>query len=311
MVTPSGPGLPTERHENGMSRIGSDLYLIGGRGTKSVERYSGGWEATGTATPDWNHFQAVTYDDQIWLAGAMKGNFQSEKPLQQVQIYDPETDSFSTMDGTLEARARGAAGTAVYCDRIYLVGGMTEGHGDDETDVVGWFDRFDPAKGQWEIAGDDMPHPRDHFHAVVVGHRLYAIGGRTTDESYPDFFDNLVPEVDVYDFLEERWLPAGERPEDLPTPRAAAAVAALGSTIYVIGGETGDSSALGTVERLDTLTGEWSTVTFAPLPGGRHGTQAVACGDAIYLAAGSTTRGGDGETDQFDVYRPTPDTPGC
>lgn len=292
-----------------MARVGNILYLLGGRGNLDVERYDGGWSSTSAQTDDLHHFQAVSYGDRIWMPGVMEGGFPNEQPVARMMVFDPATGDLETVGEPLGERARGSAGAAAYCDRIYLVGGVTEGHSSAGTVVAG-FDVYDPATGQWSQAGADMPHPRDHFHAIVVGHRLYALGGRETNEDSPGFFDNLVPEVDVYDFELDRWLTDGEAPPDLPTPRAGAAVVALGDAIFVIGGESGQADAFETVERLSTRTYEWSSIP-ASLPGGRHGSQAVACGGAIYLAGGSTTQGAAGETNEFNVYLPTADTPGC
>jgi len=41
---------------------------------------------------------------------------------------------------------RGAAGAVVYKDKIYLVGGNTDGHSGG---FVGWLDEYDPATGDW------------------------------------------------------------------------------------------------------------------------------------------------------------------
>ena len=131
------------------------------------------------------------------------------------------------------------------------------------------------------------PPARDHFHAAVVGDKLYAAGGRQTGGPLGTFAP-LIPEVDVFDFASGTWstLP----PEsNLPTPRAGTATAVFNGKIMVIGGE-GNGLAYNTVEGLDSNTGQWQTL--ASLNHRRHGTQAIVSGAGVYVAAGSPNQGG-------------------
>ena len=99
-----------------------------------------------------------------------------------------------------ESRRRGGAGTAVYDGKIYLACGIMDGH---TSGTVAWFDEFDPATGEWTELPDAL-RARNHFSAVVSDGQLYLVGGRNTSYHEPDnftaIFDEVVPEVDVYDF---------------------------------------------------------------------------------------------------------------
>jgi N-acetylneuraminic acid mutarotase len=184
----------------------------------------------------------------------------------------------------------------VHEGEIYVVAGITNGHTDGH---VTWFDAFDPKTGRWRTL-PDAPHARDHFHAAVIDGQLYAAGGRRSSFATGQTFQLTVPEVDVFDFRTGRWstLPAAA---NLPTPRAGCTVAVVKGQLLVIGGESGQVNAHAEVEAYDPATGRWSALPALGL--GRHATQAVVHNGAIYLAAGSRTRGAN-EIDSQEIYTP-------
>jgi N-acetylneuraminic acid mutarotase len=119
----------------------------------------------------------------------------------------------------------------------------------------------------------------------VAGNKLYFLGGSAGGANNP------VDEVDVYDFTTGQW---STLPEPLPTPRSAPATAVLGNEILVIGGESGSQSeAHDETEALDVTTNTWRSLSL--LNEGRHGTQAIVYNDALYIAAGSSGKGGGPE----------------
>jgi hypothetical protein len=107
----------------------------------------------------------------------------------------------------------------------------------------------------------------------------------------------LIAEVDVFDFLAGSWSRLGPS-SDLPSPRAASAVAVFGGEILVIGGE-GDGQAYDRVDGFDPVSGGWSVR--APLNHRRHGTQAIVSGQGVYVTAGSPSQGG-GNQRNMEVY---------
>ena len=281
----------TPRHENSFVFAGEKFYLMGGRGgITPVEAYD-------PATQDWSfvtdvpreihHFQAVEHDGLIYAIMAMKGSGSNEVGLDNVYIFDPVAGAWIVGPAIPADRRRGSAGVAVYNNKFYIVGGLSGGH-DGSGTAFSYFDEYDPTTNTWTVL-PDAPRPRDHFHAVVVEDKLYAVGGR--ESGVAGFFNNTIAEVDVYDFSTGTWstLPAAS---NIPVPRAASATALLSSEIIVSGGE-GNGQTYKRTEAFDPATGSWRQLADAPTS--RHATQAAVSNGGMYVAAGSNTQGGGGE----------------
>lgn len=291
----------TARHECSFVQAGKHFWLLGGReNATTLDKYDFAtkqWTSISNSAPsEFNHFQAVEYKGLIWVIGAFETNtFPNETPATNIWTYNPASDVWIEGPEIPAARRRGSTGLVVHNDKFYVVAGNTMGH---DGGFVDWFDSFDPTTGQWQQL-PDAPHARDHFHATVLDDKLYVVGGRLSGGTGGTFAP-LVPEVDVYDFTNGTWstLPIGK---NLPTPRAAAAVATFENEIYVIGGEIESSNdALSVTEAYDPVNDTWSTK--ANLITQRHGTQAIVSGSGIHMAAGSSTQGGGGPLKNMEYY---------
>jgi N-acetylneuraminic acid mutarotase len=302
--TISTNGDPTARHEAAMVEFNGKAYLFGGRGVKPVEEFdpeTNAWRRLGPTPLEIHHFQPVVYGDRVYVMTAMTGRFPKETPLDTIYIWDPKTDVWEKGPAIPEQRRRGGAGTVVHDGKIYLVAGIMDGH---TSGTIPWFDEFDPRTGEWRQLAD-APHARDHFSAIAVGNKLYAVGGRNTSYHEPDnfgaFFAAVIPEVDVYDFETNQWQTLAN---GLPNPTAAGGLAEVGGDIYYFGGETSQDVAHNVTQRLNIQTGTWTLA--APMQRGRHGSGAVVIDGKIYAAAGSGGRGGAPELSSTEVFTPGP-----
>lgn len=290
-------GRPSARHENSAAVVGREVFLFGGRGQRPLDVFNvdtGTWRQGAAPPMEVHHAQAAVLDGQIYVIGAMTGNWPREDIVPRVLIYDPKTDQWSEGPALPEDRRRGGSGLVVDGGVFYLIGGNRFGH---EAGFVPWLDAFDPAGGEWKRL-PDAPHARDHFHAAVLNGRIYAAGGRQSGHEQGAPLGLAVPAMDVYDISSARWSTA---PTPLPTPRSGVAVAAVDGKIVVLGGESADqASAHVEVEAFDPSTSTWSRLDDMPV--GRHGTQAVAVDDALHLIAGSGNRGGGPELDDHWVF---------
>lgn len=295
-ITKNPEGILDPRHENGFAEVNGKFYLLGGRGIKPVNIYnpvSNSWIKGMPPPLELHHFQALTYKGEICVIGAMTGTYPAEKPVANIYIYSPASDKWRKGPVIPSDIRRGGAGTVLYENQVYLVGGITNGHIDGFTNRV---DRLDLTTGIWESL-PDAPRCRDHFQAVINDGKIYALGGRTTSYKTGQVFELTVPEADVYDIKSQTWKTL-ELP--LPTPRAGASVVIHQGKIVVIGGESGSSQAHKEAEAFDIVNGTWSDYAF--LNQARHGTQAIVKDGKIYIASGSGSQGGSPELPSIEVF---------
>ena len=288
-------GSPIGRHEHGYVQIGDLFYLMGGRGDRPVQSYdpaTNTWTTLGLPPHEIHHFQAVAYQDKVYILGAFTGGWPTETPIPHIYVYDPAADTWTVGPAIPEDRRRGAAGVVMHEGQFYLVGGIINGHTDGH---VAWLDQYDPDSDTWTPLAD-APRSRDHFQAVVLDGKLYAAGGRLSSYGTGQSVELTIPEVDVYDFATDSWttLP----PEaNLPTERAGTTALAFHGRLVVIGGESAwglqqsrsSPPAHAEVEAFDPGTASWTVMP--SLTEGLHGFQAIHHGGKIYIASGSRTVG--------------------
>lgn len=284
--------LPTARHEASLAKAQGKLYLLGGRRINPVDVFdpkTGKWTQSSLSPIELHHFQAVTVDDVIYILGAFTGQWPNETPVERVIKYYPEHDTFEYSHEIPIARQRGAAGAAYHDGKIYIVGGITDGH---MGGYRPWLDAYDPKTGEWQTL-PDAPNARDHFQAVVVGNKLYAVAGRHSSQATNQGFELTLAAVDVFDFSSEQWksLPFSA---NLPTQRAGNMAISWQDKVIVAGGESGNQiAAHNEVEVFDPKTQQWSV--WSDLNQGRHGSGLVILDNTLYTASGCAQRGGEPE----------------
>jgi N-acetylneuraminic acid mutarotase len=287
-----------KRHESGFVECDGKFYALGGRGKRPIEEFDPAkktWTVLADAPVDFHHFQAVSFNHEVYVIGAMTGSYPHEKPLPHFLIFNPKTKQWREGAGIPAERLRGSCGVFVRGEKIYMVAGIIDGHWDGH---VKWFDEFDTKTGKWAIL-PDAPRARDHFQAAIAGDSLYLAGGRMSHAAIGKVLDLTIGEVDVYDFTTKRW---STYQHPLPTPRAGTASLAKDSLLVVLLGEsTVQERAHAEVEVLNTRTGIWSRMP--SMKQGRHGTGAVYHGGKIYVAAGSANRGGGPELDDVESVK--------
>lgn len=275
--------LPEARHECGFVEFGGKFYLIGGRGKRALNIFNPDTKTWSTGAPvpgnkELHHFQAVVFQNKIYIIGAFTHWFPEEKPVGDIYIYDPLVNRWSIKVNAIPAdRRRGATGAVVHNNLIYVVGGIRNGHTDG---WVSWTDSYNPVTGEW-LRLADAPHERDHFSAAVLNGKLYAAAGRKT--GFTSLLGDTESTVDEYNFETNTWrtLPPAS---DIPTPRAGTAAVVIGNQLLVAGGESNANGAHPEVELFDPAKGRWSELP--SLLTGRHGTQAALYKGSAYVASG-------------------------
>jgi hypothetical protein len=290
----------TNRHENSFVAIGDDLLLVGGRGIKPVESFdmvTKKWTKKAETPIEMHHFQAIEYNNELWVIGAFTGKYPHETPLENIYIYNPKEDQWRKGPIIPIERRRGSVGAVVYKSKIYMVGGILDGHWDGH---VAWFDEFDPKTEQWTKL-PDAPHSRDHINVAVDDNRLFIAGGRRSFAKINQTFSLTEPTVDIFNFKSREWTTLGTS-QNIPTPRAGCSTVLYDEKLLVIGGESDlQETAHQNVESLNTKTLTWES--FPSLITGRHGTSATLHKGKVFILAGSGNRGGKPELNSMEVLK--------
>ncbi len=290
---------PLARHENSFVHFKNKFYLIGGRGIKPISIYNtktGMWSQGAKPPLEIHHFQAVAYHGNIYIFGAMTGKYPYETPLTNILIYNPKTNTWHTGSRIPKSRRRGSVGVVIKKNKAYLVSGIVDGHNGTH---VPWLDSYNFKTKKWTIL-PDAPRPRDHFHAVIKQHKIYAVGGRNSSYATKQTFNLTIPEVDVYNLKTNTWSTLPEH-NNIHTPRAGTSSVFLGNNLILIGGESVlQKKAHHEVNAYNTVKKSW--VKIKNLNTGRHGTQALVYKKCIYIAAGSGNRGGKPELNSMERF---------
>ncbi len=294
--TASDGSVATARHESGLANVGGQLYLLGGRGNRNVDRFdpeTNTWESLEPMPIQMHHFQPVVVGSRIYVIGAFTCCFPNEEIVRDIYIYNTITESWTT-DGEIPAdRARGSAAAVLHQGKIYLIGGNTEGHSGG---AVAWLDEYDPTTGQWTEL-DDAPNARDHFMAAIAHGKIVASSGRQTSTT-PSVFANPVLATDIYDLTTSVW----SSTTDIPRARAGALTVAYGAEVIVAGGEINTSNdALATVEAFNVLSNQWRSLQDMNV--GRHSGGGALLDGQMHVVAGSEARGGAPETSSHEILQ--------
>ncbi|MHA7944782.1 Kelch repeat-containing protein [Formosa sp. 3Alg 14/1] len=288
--TLSCTGEPVARHEAAFVEADGLFYLLGGRRIQEVSIFNpktNTWTSGAKPPIELHHFQGVTYKGNIYVAGAHTGPYPHETPVKDVYMYSPKTDSWSIAFKMPNNRLRASTTASVYNDKLYIAGGIIDGHWDGH---VTWFDSYDFKTGQWNVL-PDAPRARDHASSAVTNGKLYMLGGRVSSGKIKKVFELTIGEVDVFDFNTNMW---HTLKENVPTERAGVTAIAVKDKILFAGGESSSQKvAHNQVECLDTKTETWST--WPSMPEGRHGTQLIWHKKKLYIASGCGKRGGNPE----------------
>lgn len=292
---------PAARHECAAAVANNQLFLLGGRGSRPVNRLNfktNTWDSIAATPMVINHFQAAVYKDEIFIAGAFTGNYPHEKPIADMYAFNAKTYAWRIETTIPENRIRGGAGCIVYKDKLYIIAGIRDGHYDGN---VAWMDVYDFKTKQWTQL-PNAPHARDHFQVVIVNNKLYAVGGRRSSAITNQVFQLTVPEVDVFDFEKKLWSTL-DMSNNIPTQRAGCTSVAIGKNKFmVLAGESGtQAKAHAEAEIFDVNKNKW--LKGITMKQGRHGTQAVMYKGKVYICAGSANKGGGPELNDTEIFK--------
>jgi len=223
--TPVTTGTFTPRYGLTSSVVDNKIYVIGGYDDtcmSTVEVFdpsTNEWSTpvtTGVFTPR-AHLTSNTVNGKIYAMGGVQyDSLQNKVFLSTVEVFDPQTNSWSTPVTTGSLTARSSHVSVVVGGKIYIIAG--EGPGAKTVDV------FDPASNHWSSPAATITE-RTASTANVLDNKIFVMGG------YVGIDVNL---VEVFDPSSNSW--------DIPdasgtfTAREGIASSVVGKSIYVLGG---------------------------------------------------------------------------
>ncbi len=182
----AAPPLPERRAGGGLALVGRRLHYIGGlmpdRLTDAADHWvldlhkashsAVAWKNAAPMPAARNQFSAVSFAGKIYAIGGQFGHDKGQNDQARVDIYDPDTDSWSSCPELPKPHSHAEGSTFVSNGRIFVVGGMTR----DERR------RIDPQiiagipGGEWQIVGE-LPRPLSSPAAAIIGDKLFVAGG--------------------------------------------------------------------------------------------------------------------------------------
>jgi len=250
---------------------------------------TGIWKTGSPAPSKRTEVAAAALKQRIYVAGGFNrpglGNLLDFAISRDVEIYDPETNSWSTTTPLPEGRHH--AGMVAHDGFLYVIGGFAKS-GFSVWHAVDTVYQFNPEAQTWRERAA-MPTARGALGVTVYQGKIYAIGGYDGNQN--------AAAVEVYDPETNTW----EIVSPLSAPRDHLAVAAAGSGIYAIGGRSNLKYKQNTsvVERYDPDTDQWQYV--ASLPVARSGMASGVINGEIYVLGGES---GEGTFDTNEKYLP-------
>jgi hypothetical protein len=162
--------------------LNGQIWVAGGlttstKATASTQIYDPAKDAwhPGPSLPEAvDHAMLVTYRNQMVLIGGFVSRGGASVASSQVLVFDDSAGHWQKLPSLHHARAAGAA--AVVGDKIVVVGGRT---GPEQ--LVGQTEVYD---GNAWRDGKDIPVPGDHLTAAADRSYLYAVGGRKFKPQY-------------------------------------------------------------------------------------------------------------------------------
>ena len=278
--------LPTKRSAFSTAVVDGKIYLIGGflrenrnggpLGLSTVEVYdtkNNSWQRlTDMPTPRLLSGTAVV-DGKIYVVGGFSWigiPGVDIKMLKVVEVYDPQTDTWSRKQDMSTPRRQ--FGTGVVDGKIYAIGGENVF---EEPQRLNQMEVYNPVSDTWAKRAD-MPTRRHDVKAAVVRDTIYVIGGA----GWPRVgWGPVLATIEAYHPKTNRW----RKKSDMPNLVAGFSTVIVDDKIYLIGGHGGVGFAeyLKRVEVYDPERERWDESP--PMPTGNSPFGAEAVNGKIYI----------------------------
>ena len=215
---------------------------------------------------------------KLWITGSEPENLLliggTPEPILEDKIST--LPALSVTLPTLPTAASGI-GTAAVGTKIYLFGGYSSMTGNLDTIQV-----FDTTNNTISTLSTKLPNAADGMGIAAVGTKIYLFGGHYFNSSNSSVYLNT---IQVFDTTNNT---LSTLPTTLPTPTTDMGAAAVGTKIYLFGGENWSGSnhyRFNTIRVFDTTNNTISTLS-TTLPEKTSSMGIAAVGTRIYLFGG-------------------------
>jgi len=265
--------MPTTRQDAASAVVGGKIYVFGGLDssehpvdiTEIYDPATDTW-STGSRMPiGLNHAGAAVVNGKIYVIGGSRTV--TIVPENLTLEYNPTTGFWTRKANMPYARAALAA--VSFGDSIFVFGGV----GDSPKTVL----KYVPALDVWMVKDNPLLTQREHLAASAVYGVIYVIGGRNEERN--------LGTVEAYSPFDDYWMrlnPSG-------IPRSGIVSAAIGTNIYVMGGELIGVGVFIDNWIFDTIDNQW--IKKRPMLTGRHGMASGVVNGKIYVIGGGTMPG--------------------
>lgn len=271
--------------DNPVIESNNEVYDIASNTWKSLAPFPAGKEIT--------HQGVVLVDDNVWHIGgrAVDGHGPVSS---QVVIYNITTNSWSNGPDLIDPSTGvkfpiGGGGYGLVGRTIHVFGGFGPTICEDQSKLHLTLDvdkyQADPEHVTWENKSAPMPTPRNHLSYVVLGGKIYALGGQfkhdclALDQKY----------CHVYDPVTNAW----KRLSDIPVQRshAEASTFAIDGKIYLVAGQGASNHTQNTTYQFspkeNSGAGAWTNLSTYKLPGYFLGLSSKVAGSSFIITNGA------------------------
>lgn len=253
------------------------------------------WHSVSPLRSPRSHPAVAAYDGKIYSFG---GGGPAFKSLNLAEVYDPETDQWSSLCPMATMRSGALAVTSG--DAVTVMGGGFR-KPDGRFRFLRTVETYFPKEDRWET-GPDLLAPHDYPACALVDGKVYIIGGHHPDatEGGPQT-DPAFAFTERWDFTSDKW----EEIPPMPTPRFAASAVSVQNQLWVLGGVAATTQGFheyDLIEVYDLQREEWHRAAMTlPWPSAGQG---VSCVDGKLYTMGGF-REGVGIGTHGAVYDPT------
>ncbi|KAL4427686.1 hypothetical protein ABPG75_001775 [Micractinium tetrahymenae] len=251
-----GPQMPAPLGFAAAAMVGGHTLVVEGTAHSphvfGFDRQHKRWsQCTSLRTPRVN-MAVAALEGQLYVLGGRAGLGKGAAVLQDVEVFDPVTNTWQAAPPMAAPRTSHAA--VALGGRLFAVGGQ------DSRSTHATCEVFDPAAGRWATLGARLQVPRKYLGLTAAAGRLIAVGGMTGARM-------RLPSAEALDPREGRWVPL----PPMSAARSSCGAAELHGSVFVVGGNVGldiHENYAG-VEAWVPAAGRWRRC--APISHGRSG----------------------------------------